>query len=253
MGDDWAAYLIRNLEPQPERIIVVGGSSRFIAWLVTRDYSIVKIDKQQTELESASQFLAECFATPPQCVEYVNADISCVSANGFRFRDNDVVVFLRSVHHLDNPTLGVSGLLKEMPRGTIILLDLTEELLARARSEDEKIREMVKIGLAEDPEKAAELEKMENYWRVTDRVHEECLRCLRSFGFLNEGNVKGFLNDLPANSPEFKYTLPCPCLSTACHETAWYWCAVLRKELPRVDLANLIAAHEQQRGRDRLF
>ncbi len=204
MGDYYVTTFVSKAdglgEPSQKRVVLIGSSNGLALYLLRSGYRVLHIDKDPAEAEDTRKVLSENLSED-ELKRFESATIDVEEADA-GFRANDIVCFVRSLHHMQYP----SGVLKKIYEqvGNIIVCDMSESLL----QEHEKIY-------------GAEYTKDEK------KVNKQCLLMVRGHGLKDKESVEDFLVrsgfDPRGTDIQFYYRLRCPCENRHCSSVCTYW------------------------------
>lgn len=221
----WLMFLINTFKNPPGRVIVNGGSPGFIGELIGQGYSVIYIDNDPDELSRMADSIANMHNLPDHSITYCAIDMeSWDSGDELKLRNNDCVIFCRTLHHMKRPVAAVRNTRERLLNGTIIIAELTTELLDTIhREQEEDKQDTVQFLKHEGNDDTCE--EFEREWQKYTALSKECGAALERLGFRQESDVREFLTDTLKSAPfVMDYILPCPC-GTACGKKCWYWIA----------------------------
>ena len=111
---------IKRLNPKPATIHCVSGRTEFFQKLMQSDFEVVHLDVDKVVIESERKL---CSEAKHICFDVENWDYNVIPKESV-----EVLVFARSLHHMQNPGQAIQNTAQAItPHGVLLLSDFTQD------------------------------------------------------------------------------------------------------------------------------
>lgn len=201
--------LVRKIEYRPKRVILLGGTAELTAHLIFEGvlhntYRVVLVDPSEDMINLYKEEIGNYSSELASHLEVCLCDLENPADIRFAFEPDDVVLCVRMLHHMDRPTQVVQRVGRAVPRGAVLIVDMTEELFNGFIERHQASRISFRATLIDD-EAVEELAIHEQEWQHVDWHFTQCSIGLENVGFRDERDVKRFLAGTDLNNGTFGY------------------------------------------------
>lgn len=215
-GSDWVSRFLNEGVRGGKRCVVVGGTEELLAFLLSCGYAVAHIDQDQKELDNVRQSLVEEMGLTLE--EYEEYPVDVEREGSFAWRADDILVLIRSLHHLRSPGEFLSRMRTVLAEGTILIVDWTTGLFEKQLSGKEDERRQMRESYRQEF-----LGAQKEEWAEFDRIDAACFAMVEALGWRDEADIAGLIQNAGFADAEILYALPCPCTDYWCRKTTTYY------------------------------
>ena len=202
--------IIKALHPEARRIIAIGGSAELLVNLAPHT-PIVYVDANRTEMR---QVFAKISETLPQALEritFICEEVAESIGRAFSIQPGDAVLFLRSLHHLEDPSGVLAKIKSHLLDGWILIADSSTELMETWQTKKRQARTCT------EPQQA---------WEAMDAQDATCMQGTGAMGLVDESSIRRFLTANNLGSDYLFYNPSCLCGEPFCFEQTLQWFSI---------------------------
>lgn len=185
--------IIKALHPEARRVIAVGGSAELLMNL-TSHTPIVYVDANKREMQRVFAKISETLPRALEQITFICEEVVESIGRAFSIQPGDVVLFLRSLHHLDDPSAVLAKIKSHLLDGWIVIADSSLELMTA--------------------------------WQTRSEAHTQdsaCIQNMSAMGIVDEISVRRFLAKNRLGLAYLFYNPPCPCGELFCSQQTFGW------------------------------